>query len=321
MPPPWLFISGDRSFDRRENPAMSPIEPPPFRPRLISRGDRDYEVVRTGHQRLLFRDLYVNLLNLPWWAILALGVAFYLISNIFFATIYYLLGSDVSNAHGYADMFFFSVQTMATIGYGHMIPITMTSNMLVAIEALWGLSFFAFVTGLVFSKFSRPTAHVLFSNVAVISDFNGAQHLKIRMANQRTNRIVDAHARLYLMRNTMTQEGYRMRRFYDLPLVRSDVPLLQLTWTLLHLVDENSPLYGLTQEQMAENGDEVIVALVGLDETLMQTIHARHSYISEEIIPDAFFVDVVSQKDGKVHIDYRLFHSTRPAGVPDKTPV
>jgi inward rectifier potassium channel len=208
-------------------------------------------------------------------------------------------------------MFFFSVQTMATIGYGYMTPITTTANIIVTIEALWGLSFFAFVTGLVFSKFSRPTAHVLFSDVAVISDFNSKPHLKIRMANQRTNRIVDANARLYLMRSTLTKEGYHMRRFYDLSLVRSDVPLLQLTWTLLHKIDEKSPLYGLTQEQMIENDDEIVVSLIGLDETLSQTIHARHSYVSEEIIPNAFFVDVITQKDGVVHVDYRQFHSYR----------
>jgi inward rectifier potassium channel len=278
------------------------------RPRLISRGN-DLEIIRTGHQRLLFRDLYVNLLNMPWWAILGLGAAFYLLSNIAFAGVYYLLDNDVSNAHSFTDMFFFSVQTMATIGYGFMTPITVTSNIIVAFEALWGLSFFAFVTGLVFSKFSRPTAHVLFSNIAVISDFNGSPHLKIRMANQRTNRIVDANARMYLMRNTVTQEGYNMRRFYDLPLVRSDVPLLRLTWTVLHKIDEKSPLYNLTNAQMVENDDEIIISLVGLDETLSQTIHARHSYVSEEIIPNAFFVDVVTQKDGKTHIDYNYFHS------------
>jgi inward rectifier potassium channel len=282
-----------------------------FRARLISRGS-DFEIVRTGHQSLFFRDLYVNLLNLPWWLIVTLGCLFYTFANLIFATIFWLLGDDVSHAHTFGDMFFFSVQTMATIGYGYMTPLTVTANIMVAVEALWGLSFFAFATGLVFAKFSRPTAHVLFSNVAVISDFDGTPHLKIRMANQRTNRIVDANARMYLMRNTITQEGFRMRRFYDLPLVRSDVPLLQLTWTLLHKIDASSPLYELTHEQMAEDDDEVIVSLIGLDETLSQTIHARHSYVNDEIIPDAFFTDVVTQKDGKVHIDYTLFHSVQP---------
>jgi inward rectifier potassium channel len=104
-----------------------------------------------------------------------------------------------------------------------------------------------------------------------------------------------------------------MRRFYDLPLVRSDIPLLQLTWTLLHKIDESSPLCGLSVEQMAENEDEIIVSLTGLDETLSQTIHARHSYLSSEIIPDAYFMDVISQKDGKLYIDYRFFHDVATA--------
>jgi inward rectifier potassium channel len=291
-------------------------DPSHFRSRLVSRGS-DFEIIRTGNQPLFFRDLYVNLLTLSWWGLFALGVFFYFFSNTCFAMVYYALGADIANAHDFGDCFFFSVQTMATIGYGYMLPTTLTANATVAVEALFGLSFFAFCTGLVFAKFSRPTAHVLFSNVAVISDFNGERHLKIRMANQRANRIVDANARLYLVRQTMTIEGYRMRRFFDLHLTRSDVPLLQLTWTLLHKIDETSPLFGLTSAQMAESEDEIIVALVGLDETLAQTIHARHSYIDGEIVQDAFFVDVVSRKDGKVHIDYTLFHSFLPTVQPN----
>ena len=274
--------------------------------------------MRSGHARLIFRDLYVNLLHLSWWQILALSVAFYIISNLAFAGFYDVLGGAVDNARSFADLFFFSVQTMATIGYGHMTPATMAANLMVVIEALWGLFFFAFVTGLVFAKFSRPTAHVLFSNCAVISLFDGEQYLKIRLANQRTNRIVDAQARLYLIRSTVTKEGYPMRRFYDLPIRRSEIPLLQLTWTLLHKIDEQSPLHGCNVEEMRARGDEVIVTLIGLDETLSQTIHARHSYVADEIMMDAFFEDVLTHKDGRVFIDYNAFHSVRESPNPNR---
>ena len=280
----------------------------PFAPRLVSRAG-EVKIIRKGHRRLIFSDLYVNLMHLRWWLILLLSASFYLLSNVFFAGVYYLLGNDVDNAHNFADMFFFSVQTMATIGYGHMAPTTVTSNIIVAIEALWGLSFFAFITGLVFAKFSRPTAHVLFSDVAVISPFDGQPTLKIRLANQRTNRIVDAQVRAYVLRNSVTKEGYPMRRFYDLPIVRSEVPLLQLTWTLLHQIDESSPLHGRCIDDMRKDGDEIIVTLIGLDETLSQTVHARHSYVADEVIMDAFFEDVLTVDKGRVIVDYNVFHS------------
>ena len=224
--------------------------------------------------------------------------------------------SGIENARqgSFLDMYFFSVQTMATIGYGKMSPSDVITNIVVTIEALWGFTFFAFVTGLAFARFSRPTARVLFSDVAVISDYEGKPHLKIRVANQRTNRIVDVNVSLVLLRNGMTKEGYVMRRFHDLPLTRKHAPLLQLTWTLMHPIDENSPLYGATPESLRKNEDEIIVSLSGHDETLSQTIHARHSYVADEIICNAFFEDILKRReDGRVEVNYNLFHSYTPA--------
>jgi inward rectifier potassium channel len=287
------------------------------RPRLVPRdGRRRFKVVRIGAQRFMFRDLYARYLAMPWWALLLIVLAFYLVSNLLFAGIYYLNRPGVENAHSFMDMFFFSVQTMATIGYGKMTPVSFAANLIVAIEAFWGFAYFALVMGLMFAKFSRPTARVLFSNVAVISDFEGIPHLKIRLANQRNNRISDATANLYLLSNTITKEGYTMRRFLDLALVRGHLPLLQLTWTLLHPIDEQSPLYGLTHEQLDAAESEIIVSLVGLDETLSQTIQARHSYIADEIIHDAFFEDVLTRNDRGLEVNYNLFHSVRRAEAP-----
>jgi len=291
--------------------------PQRVRPRLVPRDGRlRFKVVRIGIQRFIFRDLYAQYLAMPWWALLLVVLIFYLMSNLLFAGIYYLNRPDIDNAHSFMDMFFFSVQTMATIGYGKMTPASFAANLIVAAEAFWGFAYFALVTGLMFAKFSRPTARVLFSKVAVISDFEGVPHLKIRLANQRNNRISDATANLYLFSNTITKEGYTMRRFLDLALVRSHLPLLQLTWTLLHPLDENSPLYGLSAEQLEAAESEIIVSLVGLDETLSQTIQARHSYIAEEIIHDAFFEDVLTRKDGGVEVNYNLFHSVRRSAAP-----
>ena len=281
------------------------------RARLVPRG-KSVEIVRLGHQATLFNDLYVKLLAMPWLLLFLLIAGLYTLSNIIFADIYYLNTSSIENAQygSYFDMFFFSVQTMATIGYGRMVPVGLTANFIVSIEALWGFGFFAFVTGLAFAKFSRPTSRVMFSDVAVISNYEGKPHLKIRLANQRTNRIVDVKASLYLLRDGVTQEGYRMRRFYDLKMVRNQAPLLQLTWTLLHPIDEDSPLYGATQESLSQNDDEIIVSLSGEDETMWQKIHTRHSYVAEEIICGAYFEDILKRRDdGKVEVNYHRFHS------------
>ena len=232
---------------------------------------------------------------------------------LLFGVVYWIDGVvGGGRACSYSDMFFLSVQTMATIGYGKMVPYGFTANAIVSVEALWGFTFFAFVTGLAFAKFSRPTARVLFSEVAVISDYEGKPHLKIRLANQRTNRIVDAKINLVFLRTVVTKEGYKMRRFEDLKLARDHVPLLQLTWTLMHPIDENSPLYGVTPELLEANQDEIIVTLSGLDETMSQMIHTRHSYVSDEIICNAFFEDILtSHDDGIVEVNYNLFHSYR----------
>jgi len=271
----------------------------------------DIEVVRIGHDPLLFRDLYVNLLSMPWVWLVFLVAAFYLLSNLAFAYAYYHNLSGLDHAKNFADVFFFSVQTMATIGYGRMAPTDLTTNLLVTFEALWGFSYFAIVTGLMFAKFSRPTSHVLFSKVAVISNFEGKPHLKIRMANRRNNRIVDVTARLFLLRHSTTKEGFAIRRFLDLKLVRDHMPLLRLTWTLLHPIDEDSPLYGLSEQEIKETTDEIFVTLVGLDETLAHTIHARHSYFVDEILHDTFFEDVVKRHPSSVEVNYGLFHAVR----------
>jgi inward rectifier potassium channel len=271
----------------------------------------EIDVIRIGHEHLLFRDMYVNLLSMPWGWLLFLVAAFYLISNLAFASLYYLNIDGIEHVKTFMDVFFFSVQTMATIGYGHMAPTNMATNLLVTVEALWGFTYFAFVTGMMFAKFSRPTALVLFSDVAVISGFEGKPHLKIRMANRRNNRIVDVSARMFLLRNGTTKEGFAMRRFHDLKLVRDHMPLLRLTWTLLHPIDEDSPLYGLTEKDVIDSTDEVFVTLVGLDETMSQTIHARHSYFMDEIMHDTFFEDVLKRAQNSIEVNYGPFNAVR----------
>jgi inward rectifier potassium channel len=226
-----------------------------------------------------------------------------------FAVGYYFDGG-VENAryHSFADMFFFSIQTMATIGYGRMVPATLFSNILVSIEALTGLLALALMTGLVFAKFSRPTARVRFSRYVVIGPRDGTTSLMIRMANMRANRIVEANIHVVFTRWETTVEGESIRRFYDLIMTRSRSAMFALSWTAVHRIVEDSPLFGQTHDSLANSQPEIVVSITGLDETFSQTIHARHTYELDEIIWGARFADVlILDPDGSRSIDYTRF--------------
>jgi inward rectifier potassium channel len=268
-------------------------------------------VVRSGVSPHRFRDVYHSALNAPWSLLLAGFAAFYVVLNALFALAYVAGGDDIANARAgsFVDAFFFSVQTMATIGYGGLAPRTLYANILVAIEAFLGVLSFALATGLFFAKFSRPTARVLFSRVAVVAPRDGVRSLMLRMANERANQILEAQVHLALARTETTIEGERVRRLYDLQLLRTRTPLFVLTWTVIHPIDERSPLFGATPESLREAEGEIIVSVMGVDETFSQTIHARYSYLADEIAWDARFADIMSRlPDGRRLVDYTRFH-------------
>jgi inward rectifier potassium channel len=254
-------------------------------------------------------DLYHYMLMASWPVLIALIAGFFILTNLLFAIGYYWDGG-IENTHSgsFADMFFFSIQTMATIGYGKMEPITLFSNILVSIEALFGLLGLAMMTGLTFSKFSRPTARVRFSRYAVIGPRDGQTSLLIRMANMRANRIVEAQIHVVFGRQEVTLEGESIRRFYDLPTTRNRSPLFMLSWTAVHLITEDSPFFGQTPESLAPSSPELVVSITGLDETFSQTVHARHSYKLGDIVWGARLADVLKTlPDGTRSIDYSRF--------------
>jgi len=289
-------------------------KPSESRGRLIPRGPEDVlKVIRTGHRKARLGDLYIRLLSISWKLLFVLIAAIYVDINVIFS-LAYLASDGIEHARpgSFADAFFFSVETLSTIGYGQFYPAGLAANFLVTLEAFTGFVFFAGVTGLLFSKFSRPTARVLFSNVAVIDTYDGVPHLMFRLANERNNRIVDANLHVALLRKENTSEGHQMRRFHDLTLVRSRIPLLQLTWTVMHRIDETSPLYKANPQHLREVDAEIIVSLTGLDETISQLIHARHSFVAEEIICNASFVDILKRGEGRqIEVDYSLFHNVK----------
>jgi inward rectifier potassium channel len=202
---------------------------------------------------------------------------------------------------------------MATIGYGQMYPQTFYANLLVTIEVLLSMAALALATGLIFARFSRPTARVMFSRVAVVSPYDGVPTLMFRAANQRHNQILEAQVSVALLREEVTADGVRMRRFHDLVLARRRTPMFALTWTVMHPIDEQSPLHGATPETLLEQHAELVVGLTGIDETFAQTIHARHSYRPEEIVWNRRFADILGwTQDGRRSVDYSRFHEVAP---------
>ncbi|MGF1535331.1 MAG: ion channel [Elainellaceae cyanobacterium] len=287
---------------------------PRRKPRIVT-SDGRFDIARLGVSATPWSDLYHWMLVQSTPVFFGIVGLFYLLANAAFALAYLIGGDHIANARpgSFADAFFFSVQTMASIGYGAMYPQTAYANVVVTIEALVGVMGLAIATGLIFARFSRPTAKVLFSNVAVIAPYNGTPTFMFRCANQRRNRILEAQITVTLVRNETTREGRSMRRFYDLPLVRSQSPIFALSWTVMHPLVPGSPLYDYATFRHEDADAELIVTLTGLDETFSQTIHARHSYIPAEVLADMQFCDLFTHTEaGQFAIDYAHFHEVTP---------
>jgi inward rectifier potassium channel len=264
-----------------------------------------------GLPRSPFQDLYHSILTCAWWVYFGGFVGMFLSVNAVFAGLYLLAPGCIANATpgSFGDAFFFSVQTLATIGYGAMAPATRYGHVIVTIEALVGLLGVAIVTGITFAKFSRPTARVIFSDKAVLASRNGVRHLMFRMANARRNMLVEAHLRVAVLLEEVSAEGQVLRTPHEIPLVRDRTALFMLSWTAMHKIDEKSPFFGDDwRTRLAAKKGELFLSLVGTDETFAAQIHARKRYALDDIVTDAHFKDVlVIHEDGTRVIDYRNF--------------
>jgi len=271
------------------------------------------EVVALGMARDPWHDAYHTLLTMAWWRFFAVVFGGYLALNAVFAFGYHALGDGLENADGsFADAFFFSVQTLATIGYGRVAPRTFGANALVTVEALLGMVGLAVTTGLVFARFSRPTARILFSRVAVVGPYEGRPALQFRMANSRGTQIVEARLKLILVRNEVTAEGHAVRRLRDLKLVRSEHSAFALTWTAVHPIDADSPLRGQSMDELRASMSDLMVSLTGIDEGLAQTIHARYVYTPDDIRWNVRLADILAPGQERATIDYTKFHDVVP---------
>lgn len=282
-----------------------------------------FHVMGLGAWYSYWRDPYYLLLTIPWQGFLAITAGVYALANAI-AAVLYLLGGEgtIVNAEpgSFLDAFFFSVQTSASIGYGVMSPGNTYAHVLVTLEAVVSLIGIAVLTGLAYARFSRPSARVLFSKVAVITPFKGTPTLMFRAANERQNQIVEAQMRVYLTLDEVS-EGRMMRRFYELSLLRDRNPNFFLTWTALHPIDTNSPLYGLSEADLIRANAGLLVSLSGVDQTVAQAVHTRHSYYVADILWNRQFKDIihtVGVSDGQTsgaaddvsmrYIDFADFH-------------
>jgi inward rectifier potassium channel len=260
-------------------------------------------------------DFYHVVLLMSWWVFFTGLAGSFVLINAIFACFYYL--DPHAFAHGQPSTFWasflFSVQTIGSLSYTVSVPDSVFANAMVSVEAFVGIVYMGVVTALLFARFSRPFARVLFSNVALITPFDGVPTLMFRAANQRGNQVLDASVNVTFARRTTTREGIVMRRFEELPLMRARTSLFALSWTIMHKIDEKSPLRGLSLDDMRANQVELVVLLSGRDDTLADTIYARHAYRPEELVWNHRFVDVLSiSPQGRGVVDLRRFHDTEP---------
>jgi inward rectifier potassium channel len=295
------------------------IHPPRTRDyqRFVSREKKvPPKPVVKGQDGSQWTDAYHLVLTASWPVFFLALAGIYVLANALFGLLYYADPHGLQSARNFWDCFLFSVQTMTSASYTVVLPRSTFTEIVMSVEAFFGIVNLAIVTGIVFARFSRPYARIVFSNVAVIAPFNGTPTLMFRAANQRANLIYDATVTVSLARQITTTEGHVMRRFEELSLVRRRTPLFALSWTIMHRIDEASPLHGLDRDSLFDMEAEIIVMLSGTDETLADVIYARHSYMPEEILPERRFIDVISVTDtGRRMVDLTRFHDTEPFQV------
>jgi inward rectifier potassium channel len=280
-------------------------------PRVVRLGGR--EVITEGLNLNFWADISHRCMTASWPAFIGGAAMVFVAFNAFFAFFYWIGDQPISNVPGgaYIDYLYFSIETLSTAGYGDMHPQSHYGHFVATVELFTGIFSMSVMTGLVFARFSRPSARLLFAENPVISDHEGERTLMIRLANERHNIISNANARLWLFKNTISKEGQSFRRFYELPLSRNESPALALSWTLFHIIDETSPLYGFTAEDFEANNIALAVVVSGYDVVAAQTVHARKTYDHPDIRIGHRYAEILdTTEDGRLRVDYGRFHET-----------
>jgi len=288
----------------------------PVNVRRVKIGQR--EILTEGIRRVVIQDLFHHFMTITWPQLFATFAAFFLGFDTLFGFLYFLVPGCIANLNppGFAGAFFFSVETLATVGYGDMHPQTLYGHTVAMIEIFVGLMSLALITGLMFTRFSRPRARFLFSKNLVVRPINHRRTLILRAANLRLNVVQDASARLYMTRNEVTPEGFRIRRVIDLPLLRSTQPMFNLGWTIMHVLDESSPLFLETADSLRKSEAGFVLNMSGTDDSTGQTLTTRAEYSERDIRWNATFRDILQEDaEGRLHIDYAKFDEVEP--LPD----
>lgn len=281
------------------------------------------QVIVEGLPRNFWTDLHHYAMTAGWPIFFAaLALAFTTV-NLVFAGFYMLaayFGDDpVANAPpgSFLDYFFFSVETLATVGYGDMHPQSLIGHAIATLATFVGLSSVAITAGLTFARFAQPRARLLFARNPVIGAHDGARTLMLRFANERHNAITAANAQMWFIRNERTLEGATFRKFHSLKLTRDENPIFAFTWTLMHVIDEDSPLHGRAEADLESPYASLVVIFGGHDETSAQSVRGRRIYSGKDILIDHEYVDIVeTDETGAATFDYTKFHDTRPAATP-----
>ena len=272
-------------------------------------------ILAEGLERNLWKDIYHNAMTASWPVFIAALAAAFVAINFVFALIYSLENGAIANVRdGLADLFFFSVETITTVGYGEMYPTTTFGHAVSATESFTGLVSLAVMTGLVFARIARPRARIIFARYAVVASHNGAPTLMFRFANARRNFISEATAKLWMIGPSVSEEGRRIVSFQPMRLLKSENPTLALSWVLFHPIDAESPLFETSKEALMQSELNFVISIVGFDETSGQTVHARDVFAAQDILFDHEYEDFVwIDNAGMRHIDYAKINATRPA--------
>jgi inward rectifier potassium channel len=279
---------------------------------VINFGGREI-IISQGPRLSFWADISHRCMTAKWPSFIAGAMTVFIGFNAIFAAFYWIGDHPISNVPGgaYIDYLYFSIETLSTAGYGDMHPQTHYGHFIAAVELFTGIFSMSLMTGLIFARFSRPSARLLFADNPVIANHDGKLTLMVRLANERHNIIGNATAKLWLLKNAVSEEGGTFRRFFELRLVRNEHPALALSWTLYHVINEDSPLYGKTAEDLQRDSVSLAVVVSGHDVVASQTVHAGNTYDHQSILYGRIYADILdTAKDGRLRLDYSRFHTT-----------
>jgi inward rectifier potassium channel len=274
-----------------------------------------FDLFTTGASRFDLRDPYHFIATMSWPIFFLCLVISELLINSVFALLYVAVPGSIANvpAGSFIDAFFFSIETLATVGYGAMVPVTRYGHVVSAIEIICGIVYTAVVTGVIFIRFSKPKAKIVYAERPVVANHDGVPTLMIRIANGRTHMLTDASARLTALIMESTPEGQQFRRMRNLELTLTHFPLFALTWTLMHKIDEKSPLHGRSAEALHRDGVRLMLSIEARDPALSVQVHDLKSYPAEAIAFDMRYLDAVSWDDhGRTSADIRRVSMIEP---------